>query len=135
MVNPRRERSRDEEGFALGLAVVALLLLAVGASLLAMDLGSRLRVDRDAGRGLRLRLACDAALAKSLASLDESGSVPTWGPEPFGRGTIEARGESIGSRRWLLTATAAEAGLRRQVRLEVQRAGSTLRVVRWERLE
>lgn len=123
-----------ERGHALGLAMVILLLLSAGASLLALDLGARLRADRASARAFELRLLSDAALARALAGLDQLGETSQ--PElRLGRGSIRSDGRSIGTRRWVLEADAWVGAESRAVEVEVVREGSSLRVVRWRRLE
>lgn len=133
MTRPVLRRRSSESGHALGLAVVILLLLSTGASLLALDLSARLRADREAARALELRLLGDAAIARALAALDESG-VLTQAETPFGRGSIESEGRSLGTRRWVLKATATIGRDQRQLEIEVVRSGGSLQVVRWQRV-
>lgn len=128
----QRAAQRTQAGHALGLAVIVVLLLSVGASLLALDLTARLRRDRAEAEGIMMRSLADAAVARALAQLEHTGNPETPTLE-LGPGRISSRGERRGQR-WLVQASAELRGRVGTVEIEVVRAGGTLQVVRWSRV-
>ena len=69
-------RRRGEEGQALLMALLALFLASLAASLVAMDIDIRQRAVRDEGVRTHLRGLLDGALAEALARMAQREMVP-----------------------------------------------------------
>lgn len=91
MVSSVRRPDRGEEGQALVVALVALLLLGAALALVAGTLVARMNRVRAEARETVLLALGDAAVAETLANLAAWPVSPGVAPRDFGGGTIESR--------------------------------------------
>ena len=96
---PRPAAARRQAGQALVLALLALFLASLAASLVAMDLGIRQRALRDEGVRAHLRGLLDGALAEALARLDARFSVGESTDWPAPREVHARSGATVTERR------------------------------------
>jgi hypothetical protein len=134
-VNPQSHgrRAGGQNGYALLVALVVLLLVSIALALLAAGLQIRMRLVRQEAQILRLMALNDAALAETLASLNYDPAFDGLPDQPFGGGRISSAVRPLGTNRWEVLAVALYAGKERAVDAEVVRTPLGVAVVRWER--
>ena len=99
-------------GFALLLALAILLIVAIVLALaFRAAYGSKNAMQRER-RLIELRAASDAALAETLAALEERSSFSGFAVHRFGRAALSSSVTGMGSRRRRVEATAVEDGWR-----------------------
>jgi len=126
-------RRRRQNGYALLVALVVLLLVSIALALLAAGLQIRMRLVRQEAQILRLMALSDAALAETLASLNVDPGFDGVAEQPFGGGRISSAVRSLGDNQYEVLAVALYAGKERAVEAEVVRTPLGVAVVRWER--
>lgn len=114
-----------QTGHALLVAMIILLLVASAVTMVAAHFGFRARLMSQEARRIHLIALTDAAIAESLANLNQSGSYAGVPEREFGGGTIGSEITSLPDSRRQILATAQYRGWRRlaQVRVEIQTAG------------
>jgi type II secretory pathway pseudopilin PulG len=131
-VNARR-RNPQEQGAALLVALVVLLLVSISLAILATALQIRMRLVRQEAEALQLGALSDAALAEALYNLTYDADWEGKDEHPFGPGGIASEVEKLGPDHYRVLATGIYAGQRRTVEAEVVRTFRGARVVRWKR--
>jgi len=114
--------------------MIILLLVASAASMVAAHFGFRARLASQESRRIHLVAMTDAAIAESLANLNESsgyGGVPE---REFGGGSIASEIASLGDNRQLILATARYRGWDRRVQMRVELTTGGLVVEAWSSL-
>lgn len=122
-----------ENGYALLVTLVVLLLLSIALSLLAAALQVRMRLVRQEAQTLKLIALSDAALAETLASLTYDPHFTGVAEQNYGGGRIASTVRPLGPNRYEVLATAFYAGKLRAVDAEAVRTPQGARVVRWGR--
>ena len=123
-----------QSGHALLVAMIILLLVASAATMVAAHFGFRARQASQESRRIHLVAMTDAAIAQSLANLNESsgyGGVPR---REFGGGTIASEITSLPDNRRLILATAQYRGWNRRVQMRVELQTGRLVVEAWSSL-
>ncbi len=129
----RRQHGEHQEGYALLVALVVLLLVSIALALLAAGLQIRMRLVRQEAQILRLMALSDAALAETLASLNYDPSFDGLPDQAFGGGRISSSVRPLGTNHYEVLAVALYAGKERAVDAEVVRTPLGVAVVHWER--
>lgn len=129
----RWRQARRQEGYALLVALVVLLLVSIALALLAAGLQIRMRLVRQEAQILRLMALSDAVLAETLASLDVDPGFDGVAEQEFGGGSISSAVRSLGANQYEVLAVALYAGKERAVDAEVVRTPLGIAVVHWER--
>lgn len=120
---------RGERGYALLTALAVLTLVAVALTLLSGAVLVRLRQARHETAEVHRVALSDAAVAEALAALASDPDHPGASPHPFGGGTLASRVERVSTHRYRVLATAAWAGVEREVELDVARIARRVRAV------
>ncbi len=106
---------RSQDGHALLLALLIIVLTMAAVALIASALDLRLRLLRQEAQNLQLTALCDAALAQALAELEANAFYKGTGtPVPFADGTLTTTIHSLDSRRVKVAVLATYAGRRRR---------------------
>ena len=126
-------RSR-QSGHVLLVVMIILLLVASAASMIAAHFGFRARQASQESRRIHLVAMTDAAIAESLANLDESSGYRGVPEREFGGGSIASEITSLGDNRQLILATARYRGWDRQVQMRVELTTGGLVVETWSSL-
>lgn len=123
--------SPRQAGHALLVALVILLVAASAATMIAVHFGFRARLVSQESRRIHLVAMTDAAVAESLARLDQ-GSGFTGVPErSFAGGAISSEVTALPDDRRLILATARYRGWSRQVEVRVELETAGLVVESW----
>lgn len=130
-----RRRTGGQQGYALLVALVVLLLVSIALALLAAGLQIRMRLVRQEAQMLRLMALNDAALAETLASLNYDPNFEGLPDQAFGGGRISSAVRPLGTGQYEILAVALYAGKERAVDAEVIRTPLGVAVVRWERAQ
>lgn len=123
------ERRRGERGYALLTALVVLSLVAVALALLSGALLLRLREVRHEAAEVQRVAFSDASVAEALAALASDPDYPGTSPHPFRGAILASRVQRVSTHRYRVFATAAWAGVERQVELDVARVSRRVRAV------
>ncbi|MGE0638970.1 MAG: hypothetical protein AB7G12_05345 [Thermoanaerobaculia bacterium] len=123
---------RGEEGAALLLALVVLVLTATTGMLLATALSIDLRERREETRRSRTSVLLDSAVAEALASLREDPDSRGVAPRPFGGGEIGSEIRRLPDGSLELTATARRGPVARQVHARAVFGPYGPRLVAWQ---
>jgi hypothetical protein len=126
--------SRRQAGHALLVALVILLLAASAATMIAAHFGFRARLVSQESRRIHLVAMTDAAVAESLAGLDQSSGFAGVIERPFGGGRIASAVTSLRDNRRLILATARYRGWSRRVEVRVELESTGLVVESWAAL-
>ena len=126
-------RSR-QTGHALLVAMIILLLVASALTTVAAHFGFRARLMSQEARRIHLVAMTDAAIAESLASLNQTASYVGVPEREFGGGTIGSEITSLPDSRRQILAIAQYRGWRRRVRVRVEIQTAGLAVESWSSL-
>ena len=118
-------------GHALLVALLILLLVASAATLVAAHFGLRARLVSQDSRRLYLVAMADAAVAESLARLQQSSGYSGVDQREFAGGTITSIITAQPGNRRQILATANYRGWDRQVQVQVRLATAGLEVESW----
>ena len=121
-------------GHALLVALIVLLLIASAATTIAMHFGFRARLVSQESRRVHLVALADAAIAESLARLDQNSSYGGLVERDFGGGTIASTVTKLPGNRRDILATASYRGWERRVQVRVHMPTGGPRVEAWTSL-
>jgi hypothetical protein len=119
---------RGDRGYALLLALFALLIAELATLLAVASLGAHLREVRDEGEIIQLTAIADAAAAETLAELARSTAHRGLSRRPFADGWIESRVTTIGGR-YRLEVHAGLGHRERRIEVDAVRLGGRLQVL------
>lgn len=114
--------------------MIILLLVASAAMIVAAHFGFRARLASQESRRIHLVAMTDAAIAESLANLNQSSSYRGVPEREFGGGTIATEITSLPDNRRQILASARYRGWDRRVRMRVQIQTGGLVVEAWSSL-
>jgi hypothetical protein len=100
-------------------ALMVLLLVSLGLALVASALARGMRIVRQEAEGIQLAALSDAAVAETLARLDQDPSFRGVAEHTYGGGLLSSEVVDVGAKRWWVTARAVYGRHRRAVRVEV----------------
>ena len=123
-----------QTGHALFVALVVMVLVAAAVTLLATHYGYRARLISQEARRIHLVALTDAAVAESLAKLNESAGFAGVTEREFGGGTIGSEIDSLPAHRRAILATATYRGWTRRVRVQVRLTPNAPEVESWSSL-
>lgn len=121
-------------GHALLVALIILLIVASAATMVAAHFGVRARSVSQESRRIHLVAMTDAAIAESLAKLDQSAGFAGVPQRDFGGGTISSQIDPLPDHRRRILALAAYRGGERRVQVEVELQTGGLVVESWRAL-
>jgi hypothetical protein len=119
---------RGERGYALLLALFALLTAELATLLAVSSLGIHLREVRDESEIIQLTAITDAAMAETLAELARSPAHRGLSRRPFADGWIESRVTRIGGR-YRLEARGGLGHREQHIEADAVRLGGRLQVL------
>jgi hypothetical protein len=118
-------------GHALFVALLVMVLVAASVALLAGHFGLRSRLVSQEARRIHLAALSDAAVAESIARLNESSGFAGIRHRPFGGGAIASQIESLSESRRLIVATADYRGWTRVTRVQVYLHPTSIEIESW----
>lgn len=122
---------RRQTGHALFVVMMVMVLVASAVTLLATHFGFRARLASQEVRRIHLVALTDAAVAESMAKLDENagfGGVPA---KEFGGGTIVSEIEALSTHRRMIVASSTYRGWTRSVRVRVRIHPGSMEIESW----
>ncbi len=122
---------RTAAGHALFVTMIVLLLVASAVGLVASHYGLQARIVSQEARRIHLTALTDAAVAESLARLDETSGYDGIPRREFGGGTITSRIDPMSGDRRKILASATYRGWTRTVRVQVRIEETGLVVESW----
>jgi hypothetical protein len=122
---------RRPTGQALLVALIILLLVVSAATTVALHFGFRARLVSQESRRIHLVAMTDAAIAESLARLQQSSGYRGMAQREFDGGTITSTITSLPGNRRQILASAHYRGWDRQVRVQVRLTTGALELEGW----
>jgi hypothetical protein len=120
-----------QSGQALLVALIILLLVSSAATMVAAHFGFRARLVSQESRRIHLVAMADAAIAESLARLQQSSGYRGVVQREFGGGTIASTITSLAGNRRQILASAHYRGWDRQVKVQVRLTTGALELEGW----
>jgi hypothetical protein len=111
--------------------MIVMVLVAAAVTMLASHYGLRARMVSQEARRIHLVALTDAAVAESLAHLDQSASFGGVAKREFGGGTLSSEIESLPEDRRVIRATASYRGWTRAIQVQVKVEEHSLKVESW----
>jgi hypothetical protein len=127
------KRQRGEEGYALLLALIVMLLVFTGLGLVCDALALRLKLAKAESDSIHLVALSDAAIAEALAGLSVTLGYPGAPPHAVGTGTVTSRVQQIDAQIYEIDATGSYDGQNRRVLAMVRVVAGGLQVISWRR--
>lgn len=129
-----RKRSARQQGTALLIAILVLLIVSSALAVIAASIQLDLLHHRRQERLVRLTASTDAGMAETLAELQADASFPGFEPYEYNGALVETTVQTIGSKLVRIIVSALSEGEERFVEAQVLMEKEGPKVLNWRRL-